>query len=509
MKIWEIVFFSIMERRSICMSFLFSLMLLCQYVPSTQMPHEENAYNNTIRSTSAENQWEFALSINGDFSEINNESVNSVVTDSLGNIFVIGTFQSENLGLGSFNLVNSNAGTTDIFLGKWNKSTSWEWATSFGGKGNDLITDMEISGQSKLIISGAYYTEPEHIDTAYHFASFGTSQKYGKGGLDVFVAEISVDGVWNWVLDAGGDGNDIPSDLEINDSGLLSVSGHYSGSYCLFESINLSKSQIENKGFIARITNSGFWVWANQIEGNGFSQVNSISDDSSNNLYITGDFKNNFSSPNGNLYQDYSSTQSSFIAQISTNGEWNWVIFLNSAYSISSSIDVLGSSLVIGGSFEGYLNIGVYNLTTSAGMDGYIAKLSTSSTINWAIKVGDNGSNLDGPSNEQVKNIKFFQSNSIFVNGEFDHSILAGGNELATSGSTDIFYGEISGAGSWIKINNIFGVLDESVYDIHISNQGDVYHAGSYNASSQPVVFGIHEIGNLGGREEGLSLIHI
>ena len=179
------------------------------------------------------------------------------------------------------------------------------------------------------------------------------------------------------------------------------------------------------------------------------------------------------------------------------------MIFLNSAYSISSSIDVLGSSLVIGGSFEGYLNIGVYNLTTSAGMDGYIAKLSTSSTINWAIKVGDNGSNLDGPSNEQVKNIKFFQSNSIFVNGEFDHSILAGGNELATSGSTDIFYGEISGAGSWIKINNIFGVLDESVYDIHISNQGDVYHAGSYNASSQPVVFGIHEIGNLGGREEG------
>ena len=163
------------------MSFLFSLMLLCQYVPSTQMPHEENAYNNTIRSTSAENQWEFALSINGDFSEINNESVNSVVTDSLGNIFVTGTFQSENLGLGTFNLINSNAGTTDIFLGKWNKSTSWEWATSFGGKGNDLITDMEISGQSKLLISGAYSTEPDHIDTAYHSASFGTSQKYGKG----------------------------------------------------------------------------------------------------------------------------------------------------------------------------------------------------------------------------------------------------------------------------------------------------------------------------------------
>ena len=176
------------------MSFLFSLMLLCQYIPSTQMHHEDNGYNNTIRSTSSENQWEFALSIDGDFSEINNESVNSVVTDSLGNIFVTGTFQSENLGLGGFNLINSNAGTTDIFLGKWNKSTSWEWATSFGGKGNDLITDMEISGQSKLLISGAYSTVPDHIDTAYHSASFGAIQKYGKGGLDVFVAEISVNG---------------------------------------------------------------------------------------------------------------------------------------------------------------------------------------------------------------------------------------------------------------------------------------------------------------------------
>ena len=160
--------------------------------------------------------------------------------------------------------------------------------------GNDLITDMEISGRVN-------YSSPGHIlpnqnTLILHIIPhlLGPAKNMEKEGLDVFVAEISVDGVWNWVLDAGGDGNDIPSDLEINDSGLLSVSGHYSGSYCLFESINLSKSQIENKGFIARITNSGFWVWANQIEGNGFSQVNSISDDSSNNLYITGDFKNNF-----------------------------------------------------------------------------------------------------------------------------------------------------------------------------------------------------------------------
>ena len=67
------------------MSFLFSLMLLCQYVPLTQMPDKENLYKNTIRSSSLENQWEFALSIEGDLSEFNNESVNSIVTDSLGN----------------------------------------------------------------------------------------------------------------------------------------------------------------------------------------------------------------------------------------------------------------------------------------------------------------------------------------------------------------------------------------------------------------------------------------
>jgi len=503
MKIEEVVFSSIMERRSICMSFLFSLLLLCQYVPLTQMPDKENLYKNTIRSSSPENQWEFALSIEGDLSEFNNESVNSIVTDSLGNVFVTGTFQSENLGLGGFNLVNSNAGTTDIFLGKWNKSTSWVWAISFGGKGNDLITDLEISEQSKLVISGAYFTDPNHIDDSFHSVSFGAIQKSGKGGLDIFVAEISVDGAWDWVLNAGGDGNDIPSDLEISDSGLISISGDYSGSYCLFESINLSKSQLENKGFIARITNSGFWVWANQINGNGFSKVNRISDDASDNLYVTGDYKHNFSTPNGNLYQEYSNTQSSFIAQISNNGEWNWVVFMNSERSFSSSIDVLGSSLIVGGSFEGYLNLGAYNLSASANMDGYIAKLSTSAITEWAIKLGDNGSNLNGDSNERVKNIKFFQSNSIFVSGEFEHSIYAGGNELATSGSSDIFYGELSGAGSWMKIDHIFGVLDEKVTDMHISNQGDVYHSGSYNASSQPVLFGTHEIGNLGGREEG------
>ena len=86
---------------------------------------------------------------------------------------------------------------------------------------------MIVSGRNKLLISSILY-RTNHIDTARHSASFRAIQKSGKGGLDAFVAEISVNGVWNWVLDAGGDGNDIPSDLEINDDGLISISGYYS-----------------------------------------------------------------------------------------------------------------------------------------------------------------------------------------------------------------------------------------------------------------------------------------
>lgn len=74
-------------------------------------------------------QVRWALSIGGPSWEY----AQSVATDSAGNIYLTGRFESPDLTLGSFTLTNAGSGESDVFLVKLSPQGQVLWAYSFGG----------------------------------------------------------------------------------------------------------------------------------------------------------------------------------------------------------------------------------------------------------------------------------------------------------------------------------------------------------------------------------------
>lgn len=89
---------------------------------------------------------------------LNRVQGNSVSTDALGNIFIIGSFQCDTLAIGSTILINANApavpgnATHDIFIAKYNPNGAFVTAFRLGGSGAD------VGGSISTYSNGFYIT---------------------------------------------------------------------------------------------------------------------------------------------------------------------------------------------------------------------------------------------------------------------------------------------------------------------------------------------------------------
>lgn len=87
-----------------------------------------------------------------------NDRGNSLAIDSLGNLFLTGTFQKNNIDfdLGNgISYLNSNGGE-DIFLAKYDVNGNYVWANSFGSTSVDQSTDLKLGSDFNLYMFGFF-----------------------------------------------------------------------------------------------------------------------------------------------------------------------------------------------------------------------------------------------------------------------------------------------------------------------------------------------------------------
>ena len=103
----------------------------------------------------------------------------SVSTDALGNVYVIGTFQSISLTLGT--AVLTNAGSYDMFIAKYDPSGNVLWAKSSGGTSYEGAQSVSIDALGNLYVVG-YFLSPT--------ITFGATVLTNTGGSDMFIAKL-------------------------------------------------------------------------------------------------------------------------------------------------------------------------------------------------------------------------------------------------------------------------------------------------------------------------------
>lgn len=183
--------------------------------------------------------------------------------DAAGDVYTTGICSGTTL-FGSSSLTGVGANST--YVAKINPAGAWQWVT--GSTGRTQCVGIAIDGNGAAYIAGL----------ANGAATFGSTTLTGIGGNDAFIAKMNSSGVWQWAINAGGEGNDVVTGITVNGSGTACITGASWGSVATFSPYSLPGNNGMGVGFIAWLGNtalaaqpslpkSDFTVWPNPSRG--------------------------------------------------------------------------------------------------------------------------------------------------------------------------------------------------------------------------------------------------
>jgi len=97
--------------------------------------------------------WQWAKSAGG----VSYDNATKSTTDNYGNIYITGYFSSASISFGSITLDNTNSGSSDIFVAKYDPTGNVIWAKRFGGNSFDYSEAITSDINGDVIITG-YFT---------------------------------------------------------------------------------------------------------------------------------------------------------------------------------------------------------------------------------------------------------------------------------------------------------------------------------------------------------------
>jgi len=360
----------------------------------------------------------------------------------------------------------------------------------FGGSSGDSGNSIAVDS------SGNIYTTGSFQGTADFDPGAGISNLTAVAYGDVFVSKLDSSGNFVWAKSFGGIWNDSGNSIAVDSSGNVYTTGSFQDTVDFDPgagTFNLA-SQPEYRGigavFVSKLDSSGNFVWAKSFDGIYNESGQSITVDSSGNVYTTGYFQETIDFDPGagttNLtavVTAISSNYDVFVSKLDSSGNFVWAkSFGGTSSEVSYRIAVDSSGNVYTtGYFSGTADFdpgaGTANLTSAGSQDVFVSKLDSSGNFVWAKSFG--GSSLDiGYS------ITFDSSGNVYTLGIFrgtaDFDPGAGTTNLTSAGINDLFVSKLDSSGALLWVKSFGGSENEIGYEIAVDSSGNVYTTGYF-----------------------------
>ncbi|MBA4851473.1 SBBP repeat-containing protein [Emticicia sp. BO119] len=328
----------------------------------------------------------------------------------------------------------------------------------------DSTPSIAVDGSGNFYVVGMYSGS----------VTFGATTLTSSGHSDIFIAKYNKAGVVQWAQSAGGTAGEYGSDIAVDASGNIYITGGFSGTATFGTSSITSGGN--NDVFIAGYTNNGVLLWVQQVGGAGDAMGTSIAIDESNNVYVTGNYANT-ATFGATSITSQSFTYDIFIAKYDSNGAFDWVQSAGGGGNESGSgigIDNSGNVYVTG-YFTGMATFGEIQKTSNGGGDIFFTKYDNNGNFQWVQTAGasdyDIGQNLaiDGDGN-------------IYITGTFFGTITFGTTSIASQGGRDFFITKYDGNGNIIWVKSAGGTSTEGSVGIAVDDTG-VYITGHYSST--------------------------
>jgi len=174
----------------------------------------------------------------------NGTSSLGIALDAADNAYITGSFGGNSIEFGNVMLTGTGPlSIFDFFIAKYNADGNEQWAKSGGGEFQEEGRDISVDQAGNIRATG-YHVSP--------ISTFGNFTITNSGSKDIFVLEYSPDGELNWILSAGGSGNDQPEDMANNLAGDIYITGFFDSPVLEFGS-NVLNPEGEWDAFISKI----------------------------------------------------------------------------------------------------------------------------------------------------------------------------------------------------------------------------------------------------------------
>jgi hypothetical protein len=224
-------------------------------------------------------QWVIDLSGGG------TEGFLGLTTDSSGNIFTTGFFNTTAVTLGGLNstfttLTRAGAGTNyDFFVAKYNTNGEIIWSNATGAGYDEVPYNIALTDDNKVVTVGTFIgTSVDFNPGAASNLLYSNSNSTTTGFIQVLNAS---NGAFSWARSLGSTSNDAVFGVATANNNIY-VTGYFSGSQGDFNTTGSGGGDVINRigsidSFIAKYTSNSTFVWVKQIRGTTGSDVRGTS----------------------------------------------------------------------------------------------------------------------------------------------------------------------------------------------------------------------------------------
>jgi Tfp pilus assembly protein PilZ len=318
---------------------------------------------------------------------------------------------------------------------------------------------------------------------------FGSGDITSAGSYDIFVLKLNSSGTFQWVNTFGGTGGDRGIDIAIDSSDNVYIIGDFSST------VNFGGGDITSAGstdiFVLKLNSSGTFQWVNTYGDTGADIGIGIEINSSNNSYITGYFQGTVNFGGGDVTS--AGSGDFFVLKLNSSGTFQWVnTYGGTSDDLGIGITVDSSdNAYITGDFSSTVNFGGGDITSAGSTDIFVLKLNSSGTFQWVNTYG-------GTEKDRGINIAFDSSDNVYTTGYFSSTVNFGGGDITSAGSTDIFVLKLNSSGTFQWVNTFGGTGADNGIDIAIDSSDNVYIIGDFSST---VNFGGGDITSAGSTD--------
>jgi hypothetical protein len=374
------------------------------------------------------------------------EQVHSIATDSQGNVYMAGQTNSTS----SMTTLGSHqpnfGGNYDAFLVKFDSLGVRQWATYYGGTGNEAYAQVALDAMGNIYLAG-------QTSSTNNISTFGCHQfGYGGGTFDGFLVKFNNAGVRQWGTYYGGKTWDYVSSVCVdNVSGNIYIVGATDSP----DSIATSGSHQPiyggsvNDGFLAQFNSSGVRQWGTYYGGSGSDYVTSVVVDNAGNIDFTG-YSNSTSGISTPLSQQPTNLgqYDVILVQFSISGVRQWGTYIGGAstdYGYSVAVDKITGNICVGAavSSAGMGTAGTHQSAFGGSTDGFLTQYTDSGVLLWSTYYG-------GAGIESAYSVAIAKNSDIYLGGQTNTAVI-----LSTAGSHQPNYGGGTNDAFLAKFNSI------------------------------------------------------